>query len=80
MSIYHIYIEWDIGVSKKQFSVNKNNKKKNLSACCQLPQNDFFLSFLLGGEAVFSHLKTDLRWHMLPAAQTSFCTKFMNWK
>lgn len=71
MSIYHIYVEWDVGVSKKQFSVNKN-KKKNLSACCQLPQNDFFLSFLLGGEAVFSHLKTDLRWHMLPELRLVF--------
>lgn len=28
MSIYHIYVEWDVGVSKKQFSVNKNKKKK----------------------------------------------------
>lgn len=27
MSIYHIYVEWDIGVSKKQFSVNKKRKK-----------------------------------------------------
>lgn len=26
MLIYHIYIEWDIGVSKKQFSVNKKKK------------------------------------------------------
>lgn len=45
MSIYHIYVEWDIGVSKKQFSVNKK-ERKSCSARCQLAQNDLFLSFL----------------------------------
>lgn len=40
--IYHIYIEWDIGVSKMKLSVNKK-QNKNFSAGCQFPQNDFFL-------------------------------------
>lgn len=43
MLIYHIYIEWEIGVSKVQLSVNKKKANKNFSAGCQFSQNDFFL-------------------------------------
>lgn len=36
MSIYHIYIEWEIGESKVQLSVNKKKRKPTKKLFCQL--------------------------------------------
>lgn len=71
MSIYHIYVEWDIGVSKKQFSVNKKKEKAVLPAVSWHRMTCSSLFFLLGAAAVFSHGKSHLGRHMLPANSSS---------